>query len=74
MLTSFLYPKVYIALLRAFQPEARSLVRQALDILVPALDKRLSQPEPWIRWTKKILTEEGHAIAQLVHILQLLTR
>jgi transformation/transcription domain-associated protein len=34
--------QVYVALLRAFQPEARSLVRQALDILTPALRKRVS--------------------------------
>ncbi len=33
--------QVYVALLRAFQPEARSLVRQALDILTPALEKRV---------------------------------
>jgi transformation/transcription domain-associated protein len=63
-----------VALLRAFQPEARSLVRQALDILTPALDKRLPSSDPWIRWTKKILVEEGHSLPQLIHILQLLTR
>lgn len=66
--------QVYVALLRAFQPEARSLVRQALDILTPALDKRLPSSDPWIRWTKKILVEEGHSLPQLIHILQLLTR
>jgi len=36
--------QVYVALLRAFQPEARSLVRQALDILTPALEKRVFKP------------------------------
>ena len=30
--------------------------------------------EPWIKWTKKILVEEGHSLPQLVHILQLLAR
>lgn len=33
--------QVYVALLRSFQLEARSLVRQALDILTPALKKRV---------------------------------
>ncbi|KAL6045043.1 putative transformation/transcription domain-associated protein [Balamuthia mandrillaris] len=66
--------QVYVALLRAFQPEARSLVRQALDILTPALEKRLPSSNPWIKWTKKILVEEGHTTPQLIHILQLLSR
>jgi transformation/transcription domain-associated protein len=33
--------QVYVALLRTFQPDARTLVKQALDILTPALPKRL---------------------------------
>ncbi len=30
--------QVYVALVRAFQPEAKSLVKQALDILTPVSD------------------------------------
>jgi transformation/transcription domain-associated protein len=71
--------QVYVALLRAFQPEARSLVKQALDILTPALQKRLPTGADikfptWIKWTKKIILEEGHSLPQLIHILQLIVR
>jgi len=27
-----------------------------------------------IHWTKKIIVEEGHTVAQLIHILQLIVR
>ncbi len=71
--------QVYVALLRAFQPEARSLVKQALDILTPALQKRLPAGNDvkfptWVKWTKKIILEEGHSLPQLIHILQLIVR
>eukprot|EP01087_Luapelamoeba_hula_P023162 TRINITY_DN8469_c0_g1_i2.p1 TRINITY_DN8469_c0_g1~~TRINITY_DN8469_c0_g1_i2.p1 ORF type:complete len:748 (+),score=84.96 TRINITY_DN8469_c0_g1_i2:140-2245(+) len=66
---------VYSQLLRAYHQEARSLVREALDILTPTLDKRLPAKGPWIKGTRKIMVEEGHAVPnQLIHILQLLTR
>ena len=58
--------QVYVALLRAFQPEQRPLQKQALDILTPALPKRLPPQEHkypiWIRYTKKIIVEEGHSL------------
>lgn len=45
------------------------LVKQALDILMPALPRRLPLGENkipiWIRYTKKILVEEGHISAEL---------
>ncbi|KAK4258368.1 hypothetical protein QN277_007826 [Acacia crassicarpa] len=54
------------------------LVKQALDILMPALPQRLplghSQMPTWITYTKKILVEEGHSIPNLVHIFQLIVR
>ncbi|CAK9145330.1 unnamed protein product [Ilex paraguariensis] len=54
------------------------LVKQALDILMPALPRRLplgDSPMPiWIRYTKKILVEEGHSIPNLIHIFQLIVR
>ena len=54
------------------------LVKQALDILMPALPRRLplgdSRMPIWIRYTKKILVEEGHSIPNLIHIFQLLVR
>jgi len=70
--------QVYVALLRTFQPDARALVKQALDILMPALPRRLPAGEhkypTWIKWTKKIIVEEGHSLPQLIHIWQLVVR
>jgi len=70
--------QIYIGLLRASQPESRSLVKQALDILTPTLQKRLGSSDVrypnWLRWTKKLLIEEGHSLPQLVHMLQLIVR
>ena len=70
--------QVFVALLRACQPEGRALVRKALDVLAPALPKRLSSGDHrfpiWIRYTKKILVEEGHSMPHLIHIWQLVVR
>jgi transformation/transcription domain-associated protein len=68
--------QVYVALLRAHQPDARDLVQTALDVLVPALPRRLPASEfvKAIKWTKKIMFEEGHALPVLVHIFGLLVR
>ncbi|XP_038988658.1 transformation/transcription domain-associated protein-like isoform X2 [Phoenix dactylifera] len=70
--------QVFIALLRTCQPENKLLVRQALDILMPALPRRLPPGECrvpiWIRYTKKILVEEGHSIPNMIHIFQLIVR
>lgn len=70
--------QIYAALLRAHQNEARSLVREALDILAPALPKRIpTAPEAtpfWAKWTRKILIEEGGAVGQLINIYALLVR
>ncbi|GMI33605.1 hypothetical protein TeGR_g13570, partial [Tetraparma gracilis] len=66
--------QVYVALLRTFQPEAKELVRTALDILIPALPKRLPVADfvKAIKWTKKIMYEEGHAMPQLIHMWQII--
>jgi len=72
--------QVYVALLRAVQGESKVLVRNALDILTPALPRRLehnpsdSKCPIWIRYTKKVLLEEGHSVINLVHIWQLVIR
>lgn len=72
--------QVYVALLRACQPEGRDLVHQALDILTPALPRRLSHNPSdhkfpiWIRYTKKVLLEEGHNTSNVTHILHLIVR
>ncbi|KAL7102214.1 hypothetical protein ACP275_08G105000 [Erythranthe tilingii] len=70
--------QVFVALLRTCQPENKILVKQALDILMPALPRRLplgdSRMPIWIRYTKKILVEEGHSIPNLIHIFKLIVR
>ncbi|KAG0495759.1 hypothetical protein HPP92_000450 [Vanilla planifolia] len=70
--------QVFIALLRTCQPENKLLVKQALDILMPALPRRLppgdSRVPIWIRYTRKILVEEGHSIPNMIHIFQLIVR
>ena len=70
--------QVFVALLRACQPEAKELVRQALGALTPALPKRLPQGDHkypiWIRYTKKILVEEGHSLPHLIHVWNLIVQ
>ena len=70
---------MFVALLRTCQPDSRrALVRQALDVLTPALVRRLSSGDAkkpmWVRYVRKILMEEGHSMAHMVHIWQLLVR
>ena len=68
-----------MALLRTCQVDVRRpLVRQALDVLTPALERRLAPGDAkypiWVRYTKKVLVEEGHSMPHLVHIWQLIVR
>ncbi|GJN92776.1 hypothetical protein Rhopal_005814-T1 [Rhodotorula paludigena] len=74
--------QIYVALLRAHQPEARALVREALDILAPALPQRMPGGAPsapgqipgWAYFTRKTLIEEGSTMSLLVNIYQLVVR
>ncbi|CAH1788418.1 unnamed protein product [Owenia fusiformis] len=66
--------QVFHSLLKAHALEARSVVKQALDILTPAMPGRMEDGNMLTHWTKKIIVEEGHTVAQLLHILQLLVR
>ncbi|XP_070565955.1 transformation/transcription domain-associated protein-like isoform X2 [Ptychodera flava] len=67
--------QVFHSLLKAHAVEARAVVRQALEILTPALPTRMEEGNTMLtHWTKKIIVEEGHTVAQLVHMLQLLVR
>ena len=52
---------MFVALLRTTEQDGRKpLVRQALDVLAPALTRRLPAPGPserfpiWVRYTKKV--------------------
>lgn len=67
--------QVFHSLLKAYAVEARGVVRQALEILTPAMPQRMEDGNTMLtHWTKKIIIEEGHTLAQLVHMLQLLVR
>ena len=71
--------QVYVGLLRSHQSEGRAMVRRALDILVPALPKRVGSADggghiQWAKWTRRVLVEEGHNSSQLFLILQLIVR
>ncbi|KAK7066693.1 hypothetical protein SK128_022508, partial [Halocaridina rubra] len=67
--------QVFHSLLKAHAMEARGVVRQALEILTPAMPVRMEDGNTLLtHWTRKILVEEGHSVGQLVHILQLVVR
>ncbi|PON99468.1 hypothetical protein TorRG33x02_046350 [Trema orientale] len=71
--------QVFGALLRNCQPENKMLPKQAFDILLPALPQKLPHVGDscipiWIRYTKRILVEEGHSVLNLIHIFQLIVR
>ena len=69
--------QVYIALLRSYQPEAKDLVRLSLDLLIPALLRRLEAEDfrRAIKYTNKVMYEEGHhSVPQLTHIFQTIVR
>lgn len=67
--------QVFHSLLKAHANEARIVVRQALEILTPAMPQRMEDGNTMLtHWTKKIIVEEGHSLPQLTHMLQLLIR
>jgi transformation/transcription domain-associated protein len=69
-------PQIYAHLLKAHQQEAKGLVREALDKLLPVMAAQKNDlPMPiWIQLIRKILLEEAFAVPQLVHIIQLMVR
>lgn len=67
--------QVFHSLLKGHALEARPVVRQALDVLTPAMPLRMEDENTMLtHWTKKIIVEEGHSMQQLFHILQLIVR
>jgi transformation/transcription domain-associated protein len=61
--------------LKAHALEAKTVVKQALEILTPAMPVRMEDGNTMLtHWTKKIIVEEGHCMPQLFHILQLVVR
>lgn len=67
--------QVFHSLLKGHAIEARSVVRQALEVLTPAMPLRMEDGNTMLtHWTKKIIVDEGHSMQQLFHILQLVVR
>ncbi len=62
--------QVYGALIRSHQPEGKDIIRAALDILVPAMQNRLTeqQKKKSIEFTNRIMFEEVNSVPQLAHI------
>lgn len=62
--------QVYVALLRAHSQDTKDLVRNALDVLLPVLQKKLSSDsqKQAVRSTIKILHEEANSAPHLNHI------
>ena len=59
-----------LSLLKAHALEARSIIRQALDVLTPVVPVRMEDANATlVHWTKKIIVEEGYSVAQLIHML-----
>jgi transformation/transcription domain-associated protein len=65
--------QIYVALLKTHQNEAKSLVKQALDLLAPVLIKRVNSPL-WAKWPRRVLSEDGHNVGQVVNIYQFIVR
>ncbi|KAJ3311628.1 hypothetical protein HDV04_003892 [Boothiomyces sp. JEL0838] len=73
--------QTYVAQLRAHQLEGRSMVKQALDSIIPVLPTRSgmnaaenSTVPLWVQWIRKIIIEDGHSVSQLVSVYQLIIR
>ena len=74
-LTTTFSGQVYRALLRAHNTPERSMVRAALNLLVPSLTVRLSSDEldVALKYTIKVIQEEGTSIQQIAHVLECIT-
>ena len=67
--------QVFNSLLKAYAPEAKIVVRQALEILTSSLPTRMEDSYLTLaQWTKKILIEESHTIQQLAHMLYIIVK
>lgn len=65
--------QIYVALLKTHQNEAKNLVKQALDLMAPVLPKRINSPL-WAKWPRRVLSEDGHNVNQVVNIYQYIVR
>jgi transformation/transcription domain-associated protein len=67
--------QVFHSLLKAYSPEAKSLVREALDILTPSFTTRTEEGYITLStWIKKLLIEENHSVPQIAHICYIIVK
>ena len=68
--------QVYIALLKEHSCQSPAIVNRAMDLITPALPRRLSIVRyiRAIKLTKRLMYDEGHRLPQLNHIWQLIQR
>lgn len=67
--------QVFHSLLKGHAPEAKLVVRQALDILTPTFPTRNEDGYGTLAtWVKKILIEDNHSIPQLAHIIYIIVK
>lgn len=66
---------VFNSLLKSFMIDAKYLVRQATDLLIPAIPQRMDDGyECLANSTKKILSDDAHGNLQLIHIMSIIVR
>jgi transformation/transcription domain-associated protein len=69
--------RAWTGLLRPPHSEGRSLIRQALDVLAPALPRSQTNESGYPQWaktTRRLLAEEGNGMSQILIIYQLIVR
>jgi transformation/transcription domain-associated protein len=75
-----LITNIYYELLKAYQSDGKSIIKQALDIILQVLPGILhtataKSPHPmWIACTKRVIVDEIHSIPQLLHVYQVIVR
>ncbi|CAD7696024.1 unnamed protein product, partial [Ostreobium quekettii] len=78
--TDMIFLQVFVNLLKSdFTESKKHLVREALDVLVPALVERFQGQEDqdfpiWIRYAHKHMLAEGHKLNLLVNLWQMVVR
>ncbi|CAI5760679.1 unnamed protein product [Candida verbasci] len=69
--------QVFVALLRTHQTDSRHLVKQALDILAPVMSERMKDadsPDSWLKWPRRIISEDGFNVTQVLNVYQFIVQ
>ncbi len=72
--------QVWVSLLKAYFPEAKKLVRKAVDVLMPVLVKTAptisdeNHVAVWAKWISKILRDELHHANLVIHVIGIIVR